>query len=84
MFFHFGAHALLFWTNRFFEMNLSLQESSGGHLSMSDNIRKAFHVHSLIVDLYLQEKIYVRMVQIADPNNPFGDIDETHCRALAE
>lgn len=49
---------------------------------MSYDIERSVEVHCLILDHHLQEEIYERVDQIADPNNPLCDINEAHCRVL--
>lgn len=51
---------------------------------MPDDFKNVFHVHPLIVDHYLQEKVYARVDQSGHQKNPPHNVDESHYGALAE
>lgn len=65
-------------------MHFSVQQSYESYLSMYGNIGRSVQVHPLNLDQCHREKVYARVDQIFDPNNLLQNIEEAHCRALAE
>lgn len=65
-------------------MNILGQKYSERHHAISDDIRKAFHVHLLNLDRNLYYKIYWRVNQVVDRNYILPDIDEAHCHTPAD
>lgn len=62
-------------------MNTLAQKASKSPPSTSDDIAKVFLVRFSILDRYRSKEIYVGADQIVDPNNPFRNIDESHCHS---
>lgn len=65
-------------------MSASVQSFSKSDPSTSHDIGNAMKEHPLGPAHDHHEKIYTRLDWIVDPNNPLRDINESHCRALAE
>lgn len=73
-----------FSSTLFYDITTLPQRSSESLLSLSDEIGKTVQFHPLNLDHYLQEEIYTRQDQIADPNNSVHDINEAHFGVMAE
>lgn len=65
-------------------MDTVVHQSSESHLTISDHIAKAVHVHSLNLEHYRYDKIHARVDPIWDLNGSLRDTDEAYCRALDE
>lgn len=52
-------------------MNTAACKSSESYLSMSKLIRKAVQVHSLRLDNYRREEVYITVEQVMIPNRRF-------------
>lgn len=64
--------------------NVVEQDSSTSQSSISIEIGRAVEVLSLNIESYWHEESYASMDKTLDRNNSLRDIDEAHCRALAE
>lgn len=51
---------------------------------MFDTTRRAVQLHPLKLDHYQHKKIYARLDGIEDLGDPLRDVNDTHCRILAE